>query len=224
MRRGQVQQLRPTPPKSTRRRSSLTRGEPAPIVNPINTLPTGHLASMMASAPAAPMGQRASEAGIPEWKPSGALFRAPPRPAASVARSASTGGGTTSSLSLSVSLGPRPSSAESVATASEALPVNVESVRARQIELQGRKPSRKSPQKSPWRPPGLNDKVAPTRRIERAEWTPALQMNWRMSPSNSSNSDTVSCCDSDIRLPELTIGYAVKHLKRLNVTTTVCSF
>lgn len=128
------------------------------------------------------------------WKPSGALWRPPtgPDPSAgdpSGGPHAFRAGGGTAGSSL-----PSPSTAAGGAAPAwdqpgggpplggvGALNVNLPATLLRQIELKAAaKPlQRRSPHKSPWRPPGKNDRVGAPRREERSSWTPALGAPWR---------------------------------------------
>ena len=178
----------PSRTSSRRRSNPALISRPAPIINPINTLPGS-------------IGGRASYRHIENgkevpsppawlqqpWRPSGALFRGggAPTTTTTAASSVSNGGGGGARTPPSTGGGGCISSSKgngvlpSCATAPNRLGLNVNlpGTLLRQIELKSRDKPRtritQASQRSPWRPPGPNDKVSHTVREERVEWTPA---------------------------------------------------
>ena len=201
--------------RSIARRASPSY-RPAPMVNPINTLPAALIVDAAASESggASPRQFSAGEpspssSGQPPWlqqpwKPSGTLFRGvggtATRPNSAVSSVSTVLSGATTQAAAAAAAGgagSRPSSAYSNRLG---LNVNLPDTLLRQIELRAKdRPLRAKPgaqQKVPWRPPGLNDKVPATTRGEKTQWTPDMHMQWRFDPRDQSEVNSADMADA----------------------------
>ena len=144
--------------------------DPHRIVNPMNTLQlaTARVHSGGKSSSATSSSSADSSISIGEWKPSGRMFRGTGR------KNASLGNRPSAESSGNKRLSEEEEEDHESPYADPASPViDLNSIRMRQIELQERKHMHlEVEQKSPWRPPGVNDKVHGLERRARRRWTP----------------------------------------------------
>ena len=163
----------------TRYGGATSSFNPAPMINPINTLPdTGPRIhnSNVQYAESTATGDLPSPPGWMQqaWKPSGSLFRG-------VRQQSSFSGSASTSVSGATAT---PSVSRLTESTANRLGLNIKlpDTLLRQIELKNKDKARVEPprQRTPWRPPGVNDKAAPVARMNRAQWTPSLHMNWQM--------------------------------------------
>jgi hypothetical protein len=167
---------------------------PEPIINPITTLPDANLISKRKVRPPSSSEATPDSPGWLQrpWKPSGSVFRGVRPPSASSSSSGVTPPGRmyaehgvdSSTFKLgSVPIKPSPT----VEAARRGLNVNLPTTLLRQIELKSRDRASKiksSMPKSPWRPPGRNEKTATYRRVDQCGWTPTIDMKWKMTASS----------------------------------------
>lgn len=194
---------------------------PAPMVNPINTLPGAAASEVGVSENFSPHQFSNGEpspnsSGQPPWlqqpwKPSGTLFRGAggttrPNSASSSVSTLMSGattqaaGGNSANTEAAAAggAGSRPSSAHSNRLG---LNVSLPDTLLRQIELRSKdRPLRSKPgaqQKMPWRPPGLNDKAPATTRGEKTQWTPDMHMTWRFDPRDQFEVNSAEMTDAE---------------------------